>query len=115
VYALTQQMVRSKGMMKLYLLSTPTTISFPHVLWWFDGGDEFEDYVAETDETDDGAEDHVGCVNIEEDRASEDVDFVSKLAWWIFGAKSRNWGGGHEIDRENLQMPLPRKENRKDA
>lgn len=50
----------------------------PHVLGGFNRGDEFEDDVCEADDADDGAEDLIQGVHVEEDGPGEDVD----------------WGGG---------------------
>jgi hypothetical protein len=59
----------------LDLLSTPPAIRLAHILRWFDGRDELEDYVHEPDDADYCAKDDVHGVVLEEDGAAEDVDF----------------------------------------
>lgn len=58
----------------LDLLSTPTLIRLAHVRRRLDGGNELEDEVANTDETDDGAGNVTQHPVVQQDGADEDVD-----------------------------------------
>lgn len=58
----------------LDLLSTPTLVRFAHVRRGLNGGNELEDEVADTDETDNGAGNVTQHQIVQQDGANEDVD-----------------------------------------
>lgn len=58
----------------LDLLRSPAGVRLTHVCGGFDGRDELEGDVGNTDNTDDGAGDLAQDVVVEEDGADEDVD-----------------------------------------
>lgn len=57
----------------LHLFRTPASVGLPHVRRRLNAGDEFEDDVADTDETDNGAGDNAQDSVVEQDRADKDV------------------------------------------
>jgi len=65
---------RSSDVSHLDLLGTPTLIGLAHVGWRLDGGDELEDEVGNTGDTDDGSSDLTQDVAVEDNAADEDVD-----------------------------------------
>lgn len=90
-------------MHSLDLLSTPTGVGLAHVARGLDGGDELENNVTDTDDTDDTTSDVVDDHASEEKAADEDVDWP-RLA-----------GGSLAGDSCDLQTPRPMKEKRNEA
>ena len=60
---------------RLNLFSAPSSISFPHVLWWFDRRNKLQGDIRDTDYANSRSKDFVQGVIAKEDRASEDVDY----------------------------------------
>lgn len=65
---------RSSDASHLDLLGTPALVGLAHVGRRLDGGDELEDKVGNTGDTDDGGGDLTQDVVVEENAADEDVD-----------------------------------------
>lgn len=65
---------------RLHLLSTPAPIRLAHILRRLDTGDELEHHVHQADYPDDGPENDVHGVVLEQDGAAEDVNCGRYLA-----------------------------------
>ena len=66
--------IESKGGV-LNLLSSPSSISFSHVLWWLDRRNELQYDVSNTNKSDQRTEDLSPDVIGKENRSAEDVDY----------------------------------------
>lgn len=57
----------------LHLFRAPASVRFPHIGRRLDAGDELEDDVADTDETDDGASNDAQDAVVQQNRPNKDV------------------------------------------
>ena len=89
---------------RLHLLCAPSSICFPHVLRWLDGGNEFEDYVCDPYDTNHRPKDYERETITKENRSGEDVDYTLSVS----SLCCANVQG-------NIQTPRPMKENKKEA
>jgi hypothetical protein len=78
-------------------------LSLPHILWGFDGRNEFEGGVSKSHKSNGSTKDVVKETISHEDRSAEDVDYenISPVP--------------AVFPEALLQIPRPRKENRKEA
>ena len=93
----------------LDLLVAPAGIGFAHVARGFDGGDELEGDVADTDEANGAASNFAEDALAEDETADENVDFIHALSERHLGRWER------ASTEDNLQAPRPTKEKRNEA
>lgn len=91
--------------MCLHLFSAPASVRFTHVLWWFDRGNELEDDISNTYDTNNGSKDNIEDVRVKKDGADEDINLKMSAAACL---PCQNVG-------VNIQIPRPMKEKRKEA
>lgn len=100
----------------LYLLGAPAGVGLPHVGGGLDGGDEFEDGVADADEADDGAGDYAQDVAVQQDGADEDVEGATADEAEEEGRVTRDLGWDLELEEAGgllRRVPLVKSEGAK--
>ena len=92
----------------LDLLGSPSNVRLAHVWWWFDRRNELESDVPETDDANDRTGDDAEDVSFQNKDTNENINYTE---WMALSVTCLHFKGGWL----HVQIPRPRKENKKDA